>query len=309
MNVKNSVLECIGNTPLVSLNKIKEKYNLKFNLYAKVERFNASGSIKDRASYFMIKKALEEKKINQDTLIIEPTSGNTGIGLAMICAYLNLKLHIYMLGSASKERVQMMKAFGAEVILTDKTLGMKGAIDAAYKEKEEVENSFIPSQFDNENNSLAHIETTGPEIDNDLDGKVDYVVAGIGTGGTISGLAQYFKSEPRNVKIIGVEPFSSPVLTKGVAGAHKIQGLGANFVPKILKRDLIDKVIPITDEDSYLYCNELAKVEGLFVGISSGAALAGAIELSKLENIDGKNVVIILPDNGERYLSVDGLFR
>ena len=309
MNVKKSILECIGNTPLVELNKIKEKYNLNFNLYAKVERFNASGSIKDRASLYMLKNALESGKINKDTLIIEPTSGNTGIGLAMICAYLGMKLHIYMLGSASVERIKMMQAYGAEVILTDAKLGMKGAIDGAIEEHERVKNSFIPSQFDNEDNSLAHVKTTGPEIDKDLDGKVDVIVAGIGTGGTISGLATYFKKDGRNVKIVGVEPESSPVLTKGIAGSHKLQGLGANFVPSILKRELLDKIVTVSNENGYLYCNELAKLEGIFAGISSGAALSGAIQLSKIEDLKGKNVVIILPDNGERYLSVDGLFR
>ena len=309
MNVKKSILECIGNTPLVELNKIKEKYNLKFNLYAKVERFNASGSIKDRASLYMLQKALETGEIDKNTLIIEPTSGNTGIGLAMICAYLGMKLHIYMLGSASVERIKMMEAYGAEVILTDAKLGMKGAIDGAIEEHERVKNSFIPSQFDNNNNSLAHFETTGPEIDRDLDGQVDVIVAGIGTGGTISGLARYFKQDGRNVEIVGVEPDSSPVLTEGKAGPHKLQGLGANFVPSILKRDLLDKVITVTNEMGYLFCNELAKVEGIFAGISSGAALSGALQLNEIEDLTGKNVVIILPDNGERYLSVDGLFR
>ena len=305
---KENILDCIGNTPLVKLNKIIKKHNLSFNLFAKVERFNPSGSIKDRASYFMIKDAFENHKINKDTLIIEPTSGNTGIGLAMICAYLNLKCHIYMPENSSIERVKMMEAYGAKVILTDASLGMKGAIEATFKEYKENKNSLVPSQFDNYANSKSHYFTTAKEILSDLDNKVDVLVAGIGTGGTISGISSYFKDNNINAYIIGVEPSSSPLLTKNYTGAHKIQGIGANFVPKILKLDNINEIFDITDEEAYKGCNILAKEEGLFAGISSGAALSAALKLDN-DKFRNKNVVIILPDNGERYLSVEGLYE
>ena len=305
---KENILDCIGNTPLVKLNKIIKKYNLSFNLFAKVERFNPSGSIKDRASYFMIKDALNNPKINNDTLIIEPTSGNTGIGLAMICAYLNLKCHIYMPENSSIERVKMMEAYGAKVILTEASLGMKGAIDAAFKEYKENKNSFVPSQFDNLANLKSHYYTTAKEILYDLDNKIDVLIAGIGTGGTISGISSYFKDNNINAYIIGVEPSSSPLLTKKYTGAHKIQGIGANFIPEILKLENIDEVIDIKDDEAYKGCNILAKEEGIFAGISSGAALSAALKLDS-NKFKNKNIVIILPDNGERYLSVEGLYE
>lgn len=305
---KENILDCIGNTPLVKLNKIIKKYNLSFNLFAKVERFNPSGSIKDRASYFMIKDALKNHKINNDTLIIEPTSGNTGIGLAMICAYLNLKCHIYMPENSSIERVKMMEAYGAKVILTEASLGMKGAIEAAFKEYKENKNSFVPSQFDNLANLKSHYYTTAKEILYDLDNKIDVLIAGIGTGGTISGISSYFKDNNINAYIIGVEPSSSPLLTKKYTAAHKIQGIGANFVPKILKLENIDEVIDIKDDEAYKGCNILAKEEGIFAGISSGAALSAALKLDS-NKFKNKNIVIILPDNGERYLSVEGLYE
>lgn len=305
---KENILDCIGNTPLVKLNKIIKKHNLSFNLFAKVERFNPSGSIKDRASYFMIKDAFENHKINKDTLIIEPTSGNTGIGLAMICAYFNLKCHIYMPSNSSIERVKMMEAYGAKVILTEASLGMKGAIEAAFKEYKENKNSFVPSQFDNYANSKSHYYTTAKEILFDLDNNVDVLIAGIGTGGTISGISSYFKDNDLNTYIIGVEPSNSPLLTKKYTGAHKIQGIGANFVPKILKLDNINEIFDITDDEAYKGCNILAKEEGIFAGISSGAALSAALKLDN-DKFKNKNVVIILPDNGERYLSVEGLYE
>lgn len=305
---KENILDCIGNTPLVKLNKIIKKYNLSFNLFAKVERFNPSGSIKDRASYFMIKDAFENHKINKDTLIIEPTSGNTGIGLAMICAYFNLQCHIYMPSNSSIERVKMMEAYGAKVILTDASLGMKGAIEAAFKEYKENKNSLVPSQFDNYANSKSHYYTTAKEILFDLDNNVDVLIAGIGTGGTISGISSYFKDNNLNTYIIGVEPSNSPLLTKKYTGAHKIQGIGANFVPAILKIENINEVIDITDDEAYKGCNILAKEEGIFAGISSGAALSAALKLDN-NKFKNKNVVIILPDNGERYLSVEGLYE
>lgn len=305
---KENILDCIGNTPLVKLNKIIKKYNLSFNLFAKVERFNPSGSIKDRASYFMIKDALNNHKINSDTLIIEPTSGNTGIGLAMICAYLNLKCHIYMPANSSIERVKMMEAYGAKVILTEASLGMKGAIEAAFKEHQENKNSFVPSQFDNLANLKSHYYTTAKEILYDLDNKIDVLIAGIGTGGTISGISSYFKDNNINAYIIGVEPSSSPLLTKKYTGAHKIQGIGANFIPEILKLENINEVIDIKDDEAYKGCNILAKEEGIFAGISSGAALSAALKLDS-NKFKNKNIVIILPDNGERYLSVEGLYE
>ena len=305
---KENILDCIGNTPLVKLNKIIKKYNLSFNLFAKVERFNPSGSIKDRASYFMIKDAFENHKINKDTLIIEPTSGNTGIGLAMICAYFNLKCHIYMPSNSSIERVKMMEAYGAKVILTDASLGMKGAIEEAFKEHKENKNSLVPSQFDNYANSKSHYYTTAKEILFDLDNIVDVLIAGIGTGGTISGISSYFKDNNLNTYIIGVEPSNSPLLTKKYTGAHKIQGIGANFVPAILKIVNINEVIDIDDDEAYKGCNILAKEEGIFAGISSGAVLSAALKLDN-DKFKNKNVVIILPDNGERYLSVEGLYE
>ena len=304
---KNSILECIGKTPLVKLNKIINKYNLLFSLFAKVERFNPSGSIKDRASLYMIEDAFKRGLIDFTTLIIEPTSGNTGIGLAMICAYYNLKCHIYMPSSSSIERVKMMEAYGAKVFLTDARRGMKGAVEEAQKEHNLIQNSFIPSQFENKMNPEAHYETTSLEILEDLNSNVDVLIAGIGTGGTISGIAKRFKKEVPECKIFGVEPLSSPLLSSKTTGSHKIQGIGPNFVPNTLDIAILDKVIDISDDEAYSYCKELAREEGIFAGISSGAALSAAIKLDG-EVYKDKNVVIILPDNGERYLSVDELF-
>lgn len=302
-----NILETIGNTPLVKLDKIKEKYGLTFNLYAKVERFNPSGSVKDRPAYYMIKKALENGDINSDTLIIEPTSGNTGIGLAMVATYFGLKCKIFMPESASIERVKMMKALGAEVILTKKELGMKGSVDAANELHEQIKNSYIPSQFENDFNTLSHYETTSIEILKDLDNKLDAFISPFGTSGTIVGCGRRFKEVNKNIEVIGVEPASSPLITKGKAGSHKIQGIGANFVPKLYDKSVINKVITITNEESYENAKELALVEGIFAGISSGAALACTLKLDKNE-YKNKNVVIMLPDNGERYLSVEGLY-
>lgn len=308
MNYKNSIIETIGNTPLVRLNKIERKYNLPFKLFAKVERFNPTGSVKDRPAFNMINEGFKEGKINDQTLIIEPTSGNTGIGLSMVCAYFNLKLHIYMPENCSIERIKMMKAFGAEVFLTSKSLGMKGSVDAANKEADETQNSFIPSQFSNKANSLAHFNGTANEILNDLDGQVDVLIAGFGTGGTISGIGERFKQVLNNVEIIGVEPFSSPLLIENKTGPHKIQGIGANFIPTLLDKNVIDRIIDIKDDDAYEMSRELARIEGIFAGISSGASLAASLTLDKEKYIN-KNVVIILPDNGERYLSVEGLYE
>ena len=306
MNVKANALEAIGNTPLIRLSRLEKELGLDFRLYGKLERSNPTGSVKDRAAYMMMKCALEKGVLRKGDLVIEPTSGNTGIGLAMVCAILGCPLHIYMPSSASKERVLMMQAFGAKVFLTPAGEGMEGSVRAANEEHLATPGSFIPSQFDNPDNPKAHLLTTAPEIEADLDGEVDAVVAGIGTGGTITGIAEYFASKGKKVAIIGVEPAASPLLSKGKAGPHKIQGIGANFVPGALKRELLDRVIDVTDEESYAGTRLLAKKEGLLVGISSGAALMGA---SKLKGFEGKNVVIILPDNGERYLSVEGLYE
>ncbi len=305
--IYSNILETIGNTPLVKLDKIKEKYGLTFNLYAKVERFNPSGSVKDRPAYYMIKKALENGDINSDTLIIEPTSGNTGIGLAMVATYFGLKCKIFMPESASIERVKMMNALGAEVILTKKELGMKGSVDAANELHEQIKNSYIPSQFENDFNTLSHYETTSIEILKDLDNKLDAFISPFGTSGTIVGCGRRFKEVNKNIEVIGVEPASSPLITEGKAGSHKIQGIGANFVPELYDKSVIDKVITITNEESYENAKELALVEGIFAGISSGAALACVLKLDKNE-YKNKNVVIMLPDNGERYLTVEGLY-
>lgn len=305
---KNSILECIGNTPLVRLNKIEKKYNLNFKLFAKVERFNPTGSIKDRPAFNMIFEALKNNIINKDTLIIEPTSGNTGIGLAMVCSYYDLKCHIYMPESSSIERVKMMKAYGCEVFLTKKEYGMKGSVEAALAEHKKVKNSFIPSQFDNCLNPLSHYEHTANEIYDDLEGKIDYLFAGIGTGGTISGIGKKLKKFNKDIKIVGVEPLSSPLLTKNKAGSHKIQGIGPNFVPRNLDLNYIDKICDVSDENAYQKAKELAQVEGIFCGISSGACLSASLDYNK-EELKDKNVVIILPDNGERYLSVENLYE
>lgn len=306
--LKKNILECIGDTPLVELKNIKEKFGLTFNIFAKLERSNPSGSVKDRAALFIIKEGIKKGLINEDTVIIEATSGNTGISLAMICAILQLKCIIAMPESASIERRKMMAAYGAEVVLTDKSLGMKGAVDKANELKSIYKNSFIADQFNNEANKLAHIKMTAHEILDDLENKVDVFIAGFGTSGTLIGTSTVLKQELPKVEVIGVEPLSSPLITKKEAGPHKIQGIGANFVPTLYDAKLVDRVIDIKDEDSYEGARLLAKIEGIFAGISSGASLMAAISLDK-DIYKDKNVVIVLPDNGERYLSVDGLFN
>lgn len=302
MKYYESVLELIGNTPLLRLKKIESKLNLNYKLFAKVERNNPTGSIKDRAAYFMIKDALNKKIINKDTLIIEPTSGNTGIGLASICAYYGLKLHIYMPSSNSIERRKMMSFLGAKVILTDKSKGMKGALEEAIKEHNSIKNSFIPSQFENENNFKAHYETTAEEIILALDKKIDVFISGIGTSGTIMGVSKRLKEENIPCKIIGVEPKESPLISQNIASSHKIEGIGANFLPPILDRNFIDEMHTVSYEEAKSFMELLAKEEGLLVGISSGAILKCACSLA--ETYKNKNVVIVLPDNFERYLSV-----
>ena len=305
---KNSVLNSIGETPLVKLDNIIKKYQLTFNLFAKLERCNPSGSVKDRAAYFIIKDGLDEKKIDKDSVIIEATSGNMGISLSMIAASFGLKCIICMPENASKERVLMMKAFGAEVILTDKKEGMTGSVKKAEELGRKYKNSFLAHQFENASNIKAHYETTSWEILKDLDGKLDVFMAGVGTSGTLIGNAKRFKQLNPKIEIIGIEPASSPLLNKGLSGPHLIQGLGPNFLPKIYDKKLVDKVFDITNEEAYEGTRILAKTEGMLCGISSGAALMGALKLNK-DIYKNKNVVIILPDNGERYLSVENLYE
>ena len=301
-----SMIDLIGNTPLVRLSKLEKKYNLSSPLYAKLERCNPTGSIKDRAAKEMILHALQEGKINQDTLLIEPTSGNTGIGLAAIAATLGMKLVIFMPASASIERVKMMKAFGADCRLV-KEGGMSGCIKEVEELHKQYPNSFIPAQFDNENNALAHYKTTGPEIYKQTEGELDIFVTSFGTGGTLTGISRYLKEQNKEIKTIGVEPASSAFVSKGEKGAHKIQGIGAGFKPSILDLNYVDEVLTIQDEEAYQVTRELAQVEGLFVGISAGCNVAAAIKVAK-EN-PNKIIVTVLPDNGERYLSVEGLFE
>ena len=307
MKIYNSLLEVTGNTPLVRLNKIEEKYNIENTLLAKVEMFNPSGSIKVRAARNMLLKALHENVIDHNSVIIEATSGNMGVALAFVCANIGLEFIAVMPESMSVERQKLILAYGAKIVLTKASLGMKGAVDEANKLKDEI-NGFIPSQFDNINNPLAHYYETAEEIYADTDGLVDVVVAGIGTGGTISGIGKKLK-EKKNVKMVGVEPKNSPLLSLGIAGKHKIQGIGANFVPNTLDLDVVDYIETVSDDDAIRLSRELATLEGLFVGISSGAALAGAIEYIKENNLKDKVIVVILPDTGERYLSTELVYE
>ena len=306
--VTDSVINAIGDTPLIKLEKIMHEYHLSFNLYAKLERNNPSGSVKDRAAYQIIKDGVKQNKINEETIIIEATSGNMGISLSMIAAALGIKCIICMPENASKERILMMKAYGSEVILTPAKDGMMGSVKKAEDLGRKYKNSFLAHQFENESNVKAHYETTSWEILKDLNGKIDVFIAGVGTSGTLIGNAKRFKEFNENVEIIGVEPYSSPLLNKGISGAHLIQGLGPNFLPKIYDKSLVTRVIDIKNEEAYEGTRLLAKKEGLLCGISSGAALKAALTLNS-NNYKDKNVVIILPDNGERYLSVENLYE
>lgn len=304
MAIYNSITELIGNTPVVRLKNIEKILGLDCELYGKCELFNPGGSIKDRCAYYMLKDAYDMGLIKADSVIIEPTSGNTGIGLSMIGSLMGFKVIIVMPDNMSKERISVMKAYGASVVLTDSKLGMKGAIDKATELSREYENSFIPSQFENPSNKKSHYETTGKEIVNDFGAKLDFLVSSIGTGGTISGTAKYLKENSPLTQIVGVEPEGSPLISEGKAGAHKIQGIGANFIPKNLDLSLIDKVVTVSDEDAYKFGRLLAEKEGLLVGISSGSALCASVKLAK-EN-KGKKILVVLPDTGLRYLSVEG---
>lgn len=298
MKIANNMTELIGNTPLVKINKLSSA-----NILAKVESFNPAGSIKDRPALNMIEKAEQEGLINKDTIIIEPTSGNTGIGLAMVCAIKGYKMILTMPETMSLERRKLLQAYSAELVLTDGAKGMQGAVDKAIELSQKYPNSFIPQQFDNPANPDAHIKTTAEEIWRDTDGKVDVIIAGVGTGGTITGIAKGLKRHNPNIKTIAVEPDSSQVLAGKPAGAHKIQGIGANFVPKNFDYNVVDEIIPVSDEDAIETARKLAKEEGILCGISSGAAMYAAIEISKRPEYKNKMIVVILPDLGERYLS------
>ena len=301
--IKNSFLDLVGQTPLVRVNNLIKKDELKADVLAKLEYFNPAGSVKDRIAKEMILDALEKGLINENTTLIEPTSGNTGIGLSAVATALNLKIIITMPETMSVERRNLMKAYGAELVLTPGSEGMKGAIAKAKELASQIENSFIPGQFENPANPTAHYKTTGPEIYEQTEGKVDIFVAGVGTGGTISGIGKYLKEQNPNVKVVAVEPASSPVLSTGKGGAHKIQGIGAGFVPETLDTKIYDEIITVENEDAFATGKEMAKTEGILVGISSGAALYASKELAKREENAGKTIVVLLPDGGDRYLS------
>ena len=301
--VKNSFLDLVGNTPLVRVNNLIKKDELKADVLAKLEYFNPAGSVKDRIAKEMILDAMEKGLINENTTLIEPTSGNTGIGLSAVATSLNLKIIITMPETMSVERRNLMKAYGAELVLTPGSEGMKGAIAKAKELESQIENSFIPGQFENPANPQAHYKTTGPEIYSQTEGKVDIFVAGVGTGGTISGIGKYLKEQNPNVKVVAVEPASSPVLSTGKGGAHKIQGIGAGFVPDTLDTKIYDEIITVENEDAFASGKEVAKTEGILIGISSGAAIQAAKELAKREENKGKTIVVLLPDGGDRYLS------
>ena len=301
--IYTSADQLIGKTPLLELTHIEKKYGLKAKVLAKLEYFNPAGSVKDRVAKKMLDDAEAAGKLTPESVIIEPTSGNTGIGLASVAAARGYRIIIVMPETMSVERRQLMKAYGAELVLTDGTKGMKGAIEKADELAKEIPNSFIPGQFVNPSNPKAHYETTGPEIFEDTDGEVDIFVAGVGTGGTVTGVGEYLKEKKPSVKIVAVEPESSPVLSKGVAGAHKIQGIGAGFVPEVLDTKVYDEIIPGSNEAALETGRLIGRSEGVLVGISSGAAAYAAVELAKRPENAGKTIVVLLPDTGDRYLS------
>ena len=301
--IYTSADQLIGRTPLLELTHIEKELGLKAKILAKLEYFNPAGSVKDRIAKAMIDDAEQKGLLKEGSVIIEPTSGNTGIGLASVAAARGYRIIIVMPESMSVERRQLMKAYGAELVLTEAAKGMKGAIAKADELAKQIPDSFVPGQFVNPSNPKAHIETTGPEIYADTDGKVDYFVAGVGTGGTITGVGQYLKSKVPSVKVVAVEPASSPVLSQGVAGAHKIQGIGAGFVPDVLDTKVYDEIIPVSNEDAFSAGRLVGRKEGVLVGISSGAALHAAVELAKRPENEGKIIVVLFPDTGDRYLS------
>ena len=303
--IYTSADQLIGRTPLLELTHLEQEYGLKAKLYAKLEYFNPAGSVKDRVAKMMLDDAEKEGKLTKDSVIIEPTSGNTGIGLASVAAARGYRIIIVMPDTMSVERRQLMKAYGAELVLSEGAKGMKGAIAKANELAEEIPNSFIPGQFVNPSNPKAHYETTGPEIWEDTEGKVDYFVAGVGTGGTVTGVGKYLKEKNPAVKVVAVEPATSAVLSTGVAGAHKIQGIGAGFVPEILDTTIYDEIIPVANEDAFALGKKIGTSEGVLVGISSGAAVWAALEVAKRPENEGRNIVVLLPDTGERYLSTN----
>ena len=307
MKVYNSITQLVGRTPLFESVKLQREENLKAHILFKLEYFNPTGSAKDRAALFMLSDAEQKGLIKEGATIIEPTSGNTGIGLAAIGVSKGYKVVLTMPDTMSEERRTLLKAYGATLVLTDGKLGMQGAIDKANEINKLTPNSFIPSQFDNAQNPCAHYQTTGPEIYEDTDGLVDVLVAGIGTGGTLSGTGKFLKEKKPNVFVVGVEPESSPLISKGLVGKHKLQGIGANFIPKNFDKTVCDKVLTASDEKAYYWANRFAKTEGLLVGISSGAVIDVAVELAKKEENAGKTIVAILVDSGNKYLS-SGLY-
>lgn len=305
--IYNDFSSLVGNTPLLEASRLAERENIKARLLLKLEYFNPAGSVKDRVAVNMLKKATEKGLISEGATIIEPTSGNTGIGLAAACVSMGYKAILVMPDTMSVERQQLLKAYGAEIVLTEGAKGMLGSIEKANELHEKTSNSFIPSQFDNPDNPESHLLSTGDEIYRDTEGRVDIFVACIGTGGTVSGTGAYLKSKNPDIKVIGVEPYDSPLITKGIAGKHGIQGIGANFIPDNLNLDVIDEVLTVRTEDAFSMCRSLAKSEGILAGISSGAAICAAKEIALREENEGKSIVVLLPDSGERYMSV-GLF-
>lgn len=301
----NGFCELVGQTPLLKADSFKKKNNTDCQLYAKLEYFNPAGSVKDRVAVNMLLKAKEKGLISEGATVIEPTSGNTGIGLAAAAASLGYRAILVMPDTMSVERQQLLKAYGAEIVLTEGAKGMLGSIEKANELKGEIPNSFIPSQFDNPDNPESHTLSTGPEIYEDTEGKVDIFIACIGTGGTVSGIGRYLKGKNKDIKVIGVEPFDSPLITEGKAGPHGIQGIGANFIPDNLNMSVVDEVVTVKTEDAFSRCREFAQSEGLLVGISSGAALDAAVRIAAREENKGKNIVVLLPDSGERYMSVN----
>ncbi len=304
MKIYESAEELIGKTPLLRLKNIEKQFECKGKIYAKLEYFNPTGSAKDRAAKYMLDQGIKDGLIDKETVIIEPTSGNTGIGLASVAASRGYKAVIVMPETMSEERKSLMRLYGAELVLTKGAEGMAGAIKKAEELKSSFPKAFIPNQFENKANAKAHFETTGPEIWEDTEGNVDVFVAGVGTGGTITGVGEFLKSKNPKIKIVAVEPSDSPVLSQGKSGSHKLQGIGAGFVPKVLNTKIYDEIITSTTEEAYQTLKALGKAEGILVGISSGAALSAALKIAKKDEYKDKNIVVVLPDTGDRYLSV-----